>query len=249
MKKLLTLVFILSMMLARGQHKETRSIPSLKGITVSSSIKATYVQSNRNEVVVDVEERGHLNKLQTGVEHGTLIIRYAPNSNIRTRQANRVTIYTSSLSLEKIKVTSSAELHIEAPIKSSKAQIEVNSSGKLYASHLVADNASIKTSSSGRFDAKITAASVTIDASSSAKINLLGSASSASIAISSSAEANLSKLKIKHAVVEASSSAKATVDVRDNLAAKASSSGKIIYVEKPSRLTVDKSSGGSVRQQ
>lgn len=239
----------MSSMLVNAQHTETRKIASIKGISVSSAIEATYVKSSRNEVVVEVEDPAHLKKLETVVENGTLVIKYKSNSSVRTRGTNRVTVYTSSSSLEKLKVTSSASLRVDPSIKTPKILIEISSSGKLYAAKLTTDQATIDASSSGQLNANITATSLTIDASSSAKINLLGSANSATIAISSSAQADLSAIEVKQAVVEVSSSAKATVNVKDKLVADASSSGKIIYIGTPRSLTTDKSSGGTVREQ
>ncbi|MFD2970279.1 head GIN domain-containing protein [Sphingobacterium bambusae] len=246
MKKLVALVFILSSVIAQAQHKETRKVGSFKGVAVSSSIEATYVHSNRNEVVLDAEDADHLKKLETVVEGGVLVIGYRSNSNIRTRRANRVTIYSTSSSLQRIKVTSSASLRVEAPLKASKISIDVNSSGKLFVADLVTEVAELDASSSGRFDAKITADALTVEASSSAKLNLMGSAKSATIDISSSAQVNMAEFKIKNAVVDASSSAQATVQVSDKLVADASSSGKITYIGKPASVQTDKSSGGQV---
>lgn len=247
MNKLLAIAFMLSSICVQAQHKETRKIGALKGIAVSSSIEATYIHSDRNEVVVEVEDAEHLKKLETVVENGVLVIGYRSNSNIRTRRSNRVAVYTSS-TLQKVKVTSSASLRVEAPLKTSKILMEVNSSGKLYAADITAEYATIDASSSGRLDAKIAVDALTIDASSSAKINLLGSAGSATVDISSSAQVNAEGLKVKNAVVDASSSAQATLQVTDKLVADASSSGKINYIGKPANLQTDKSSGGQVNQ-
>ncbi|KGE16171.1 GIN domain-containing protein [Sphingobacterium deserti] len=249
MNKLLTIVFILSGMLVQAQHKESRRIANIKGIAVSSGIEATYVQSNRNEIIVEVEDPTHLKKLETVVENGTLIIRYKSNSNVRTRGTNRVTVYTSSSSLQRLKVTSSASLRVEPSIKTAAILVEISSSGKLYVANLATDKATIDASSSGQLNANMAATSLTINLSSSAQLHLLGSAKSATIAVSSSAQADLSEFEIKQAVVEVSSSAKAIVKVEEKLIADASSSGKIVYIGSPRSLTTDKSSSGTIRQQ
>ncbi len=247
MKRLLTLALIAASTLTYGQHSQTRKIASPNGIAVSRSIQAKYIVSNRNEVVVEVENQDHLDKLETVVKGGTLHIRYKSNVNIRTQKPNRVTVY-STAKLQQINVSSSASLHIESEIKVPQILVTVNSSGKLLASTIIAEHATIDLSSSGRFDAHITTSKLTIDGSSSAKLVLAGSANEADLDISSSANIDLAALKLKRATVDASSSSKATVQVSENLTADVSSSAKVYYIGKPQNLTVNKSSSGQVLQ-
>lgn len=247
MKRLVTIAFLAVSIIAQAQHKETRKISNSRGIDVSSSIQATYIHSNRNEVVVEVENMEHLKKLETVVENGILFIRYKSRSNIRTSTPNRVTIYTSA-PLQAVKVTSSASLRLESAVKASSFDVDVNSSGKLLASQITAEDVHVDVSSSGRFDGRLSCSSLDIEASSSGKIVLAGTADQADIDMSSSANANLADLKIKRATIEASSSAQTTVQVAGRLKADVSSSGKVYYIGKPESVEVEKSSGGQVVQ-
>lgn len=247
MKRLLTIALIAVSALAYGQHSETRKISSPKGITVSSSIEAKYIVSNRNEVVVETGNKDHLDKLETVVENGILHIRYKSNTHIRTQKTSRVTVYSSG-KLQYVKVSSSASLLVEGEQKVPQIEVSVNSSGKLLASSIVAEKAKIDISSSGRFDAKLTTTDLDIEASSSSRLILAGSANNATLDISSSANLDLSALKIKNITVDASSSSQATVQVSGNLNADVSSSGKVYYIGKPQNLNVEKSSSGQVVQ-
>ncbi|WP_437917969.1 head GIN domain-containing protein [Sphingobacterium sp. LRF_L2] len=247
MKKILTLAFVTLVTLSQAQHKEVRKIGKLEGVAVSSSIEAKYIVSDRNEVVVEVEDPDHLKKIETVIEYGKLHIRYKSFSTIRTKKPNRVTVYSNG-KLSDVEVSSSASLRIEDPIKTSEIDIDVNSSGKLFASNITAEKVDLEITSSGRFDARINANFLEVEASSSGKLNLLGQANRAIVDISSSANVNMTDMRIKTANVDASSSAKVTINVSEELNADVSSSGKVYYVVKPKKLKIDKSSGGQVEQ-
>ena len=97
MKKLITviLVCLLSSNL-KAQHTETRKIVSHQGISVATNLNVAYIESNKNEIIVDCENKNHINLILTEVKNGILTIQYKPNTKINSRNQNKITVYSNS---------------------------------------------------------------------------------------------------------------------------------------------------------
>lgn len=239
-----TIVFFLayfSLAVTFAQYKETRKIANHHGISVATSLNAAYVESDRNEIVLESEKKNYLDLIITEIKNDVLTIRYKPNTSIRTSKPNKVTIYSNS-KLKVLKATSSATLHVDAPITSSPVSIVANSSGKISARHIKADNMDIEVTSSGKFDSHILASTAVIEASSSGKISLAGKIDNSTIDMSSSASLDLEKVTIKNLVCKGSSSAKLDISTANTLKSNLSSSAKISYATQPTQILENKTS-------
>lgn len=89
MKKLATLILICCYVAAQGQHKETRKIEAHTAIAVSTGIDVIYIQSNKNEAIIECENKNHIDLLLTTVKAGTLEIRYRPNSSVSSKKPTK----------------------------------------------------------------------------------------------------------------------------------------------------------------
>jgi len=249
MKKLTSLLFVCFLVAsAQAQFKETRKISAHTSITVATGITVEYIRSNKNEVVVETETKEQLNLLLTDVSRETLEIRYKPNSTVRSKKGNTVTVY-SNANLEKAKVSSSGQLTLKDPIKASSFKLDVSSSGKLITNEITAAKVDIDVSSSGKLEAKVNAKNLEIDASSSSKTVVSGIADQTSIDMSSSANIDLLNLKIKDLEIDGSSSSKVAFNTAATLSASLSSSAKATYVKMPERIVKNKTSSSGKLQQ
>ena len=87
-----------------------------------------------------------------------------------------------------------------------------------------------------------------IDISSGASLNVSGSAGSTEIDMSSGSSLNGYGLQTGSVDIDGSSGSSARIHVTDNLVADVSSGATVKYKGNPSNKNIDKSSGGSVRQ-
>jgi len=241
MKALITLItlFISTVLFA----KETRKVSTFSSISIGTSIQASYIHSDRNEVVLTAEDANHLKHITTVVKNGTLDIRI-DNKGFRNIRQVKAIIYGPN-KLNNIIVSSSAQLSITPLVESSNTNIKVNSSGMLTA-NVKANALSIDVSSSGNFKGSISVEELTCKVSSSGRAVVDGTANQTIIQTSSSGKADLTNVKTTDATVSASSSGQAMIAVDESITAKASSSGKITYSGSPKNKQVSTSSSGKI---
>lgn len=245
MKKLLTIALLGCATLTYAQHKETRKIGQFNGISVSQGIRAEFVQSNRNEVVVDVSKADLLAKIETKVSNNTLVIRVKPNSKIYNAKNLSVTVY-SNARLQQVSASSAGKLTSTAAIHTENFKADASSSGSIALGKIESRTATIHASSAGKVQGQLRVKELQIDASSSGSVDLQGSATNAKINASSSGSALLDDLSVSNVNVGASSGASVHIDVKNSIVANASSGGDIKYSGNPSKTDFNRSSGGSV---
>lgn len=245
MKKILTLALVAFVSLAHDQHKETRKISKVSGISVSSGIKAKFIKSSRNEVVVDVSRADLLPKIETNVKGGTLVVRVKPNSHIQNSGTLNVTVYSNS-AINSISLSSAGSLEILEPIDAINFTANLSSAGKLKAGRIAATSATIDLSSSGKMTGELKAEKVSINSSSSGEVTLVGKSKTLNVNMSSSGEVNLENFNTGSLTVNGSSGGKLSVAVSNAITANVSSGAKVVYSGNPSNKNVNHSSGGSV---
>lgn len=244
MKKLLTLLFIASTLIVQAQHKQTRQLDAHKGISVSTNVHVKYIKSNKNEIILDCEKDEHLDLLLTDVKNGILEIRYKPNSKIKTKKSNKVTIY-SSYNLKSAKASASADLTINDPIQADDFTIVASSSNDIVTNTIQANKITTQVSSSADIHSTVHTTTVNINASISADTIISGSAKHVIANMSSSADIDLQSLKIENLTINGSSSADLIFDTATNLDSNLFSSASVYYKIKPSNITNNKRSSGA----
>lgn len=244
MKNLLTLLFIVSTVVAQAQYKETRKIDAHTAITVSTSLEVEYIKSNKNEVVIECANKEHLELILTDVNNETLHIRYKPNTSIRTTKANKLTVY-SSYGLEKAKVSASGTLIIKDPIQTDLFLLEANSSGDIKTNMIKANKITIQASSSADIHTNLNVKTLNIDVSSSADASVTGQANNVLVNMSSSADVDLLGLTIENLSINGSSSSDLVFNTANNLNSNLSSSASVLYKKTPSNITSNKRASGA----
>ena len=241
---ILALIFWLPLNLM-AQEKETRNLDNFTEVSSSASIKVILVKGNSPKV--DVQTDGDLEDVLTEVSGDKLKISRAPQEGFFNISSNNdrieVTVYYQEI--EGLRVSSSSSMVVEGLLNTNSLTLDVSSSGKLKV-NANAKTAYVEVSSSGKVDAIINADDLTAKVSSSGDLYLEGSSNDFKGKISSSGDINAEDFTCSNANISASSSGKIQLGVKNELVARASSSGKINYSGSPKVVDVNTSSGGKV---
>lgn len=178
-----------------------------------------------NTYSISVETDANLQEyILTEVSGDRLVIKKADRVNLDPSE--KIKVYVTTPSLTALKSSSSSSLICSGSFEGRDLELDVSSSGKI-----VVD---------------FTGESVDIESSSSGKIELTGKAERLRFDGSSSSRVDAGKFVVNRVNAEASSSSRLIVDVKDELDADVSSSGKVFYKGNPDKLYTDASSGGKV---
>jgi|GEM_PF-1077329 len=247
MRKLLTLAFILLTTLVHAQQSEVRKLginPS--GIAVSTGIQAKIVKSDKNEVVLEAENHYQINRVETKIEDGILIIRAKRNSNIQNSRNLKATVYINP-NIHHIEISSAGSLEINVPLEVRTLDIALSSAGVLKTKHISTGKLSIDASSASKLAiGSIKVNELDIEASSATSVVLTGQTGIASIDASTNANVNAAKVDAKTVSADASTGAKISIHVSETLKAEASSGGTVNYTGHPKTTNFEKSSGGTI---
>lgn len=217
----LTLSFIL--VAAWGQEREVRSVSSFTGIKAAEAIDVYLKKGDKESVRVEVSGT-EISNVLTEVSGSYLKIHMRDG---RYRNRN-VKVYVTYVSLNKLHVSSAANLFSDGTIK--------------------AKTMDISASSAGSAELSIDAESVSIDASSAGDVVLEGRALNIEIEVSSAGEIDAYGLESENGNASASSAGSAKISVSKELTAHASSGGSIRYRGSPAKTNTSSSSGGSVKK-
>ena len=216
-------------MAANGNSDKTeiRNVSSFNGIKVSTGIDL-YITMGTVEEVKIVAEDDIIDNLITEVKDGTLRIYMKQsnnwfnwNSGNQTRKA-----YVTVKELQKIDASSGSDVKSESTLKGEDLKVSV-SSGSDVTLDIYYKSFSLDTSSGS--DAKIS-----------------GKTKNFKAEASSGSDINAQDLESSICRVSVSSGSDASVDVTDELYAKASSGADVRYYGNPQVKDIDESSGGDV---
>ena len=214
-----------------AQDSETRNVGSFDGVKVSSGISAELVRGSTNQV--DISAEGiDLDKVTTEIKNGVLKVGVETKwwNNWGGRKKSRVkAVITYTDDLSGIAAGSGSSLTSEQTIESDQLDLDVSSGASM--------------------DLDIEVDDASIDISSGATLRLSGNAQSTEIDLSSGSNINAYSFTTKRADIDGSSGSTAKIHVVDALVADVSSGASVKYKGNPSKRDIDKSSGGSVRQQ
>lgn len=244
---------ILSWVAAFAQASEYRKVNDFTRLKVSTGVDVHYTIGSTLSVLVEVDNADKLSQLKTEVTNGQLSIYWDSTTRNKKRYENthdnnkvrKVTI--TGPSLEAITTSSSAEVHVSGVMKGSFLELAASSSSTL-SGDFQYQRIHAKASSSGQIEAIVEATDIALESSSSAILTLRGNAQFLEVTASSSSSCIAKEVKTLKAEAAASSSASISLTVALELNAKASSSGSIHYFGKPEKVSMDKSSSGSITQ-
>ena len=227
---LLTCILVCTIILAFGKgidKTENRTASNFKGIKVSSGIDL-YITMGDAEKVTIVADDDIINDIITEVKDGMLNIYVKQHNwfNLSVNQTRKA--YVTIKEINRIDASAGSDVKSENTLSGDELKVDA-SSGSDVKIDVYFKNLSLDLSSGS-------------DAYVSGKVKILEADAS------SGSDIKAEKLESKICKVSVSSGADATVNVTDELYAKASSGGDIKFFGNPSVKDIDKSSGGDVSQ-
>ncbi len=208
---------------------ENRNVKNFNEIKVSTGIDLYITMGNEEKVTVVADDE-IIDDLITEVKDGTLHIYMKRNNrwfNWGSFNEPRKA-YVTVKELQKIDASSGSDVRSENTLTGEELKIEA-SSGSDVEVEVVYKNLSLNTSSGS--DAKITGKAKYFDADAS-----------------SGSDIDARGLESEKCRVSASSGSDAVVNVSEELVARASSGGDVVYYGNPKTKDTDESSGGDVTQ-
>lgn len=207
---------------------ENRNVKGFNSIKVSTGIDL-YITMGETEDVKVVAHEDIIDRLKTEVNNGTLSIYIKQNDWFNWNMGNKSReVYVTVKELVKLKASSGADVYCENTLKGDKLAVGVSSGADVHLD-VFYKNLSIDTSSGS-------------DAKARGKVKFL------EVSASSGSDIKAQDLESKICKARASSGADISVNVSDEIYAKASSGGDIKYYGRPQLRDTDESSGGDVRQ-
>lgn len=209
----------------QAQQRETRDVGSFSGIKAAEGIDVYLTHGSREQVKVEVSGSSELDNIVTEVSGSYLKIHMRESRLLKNVD---VKVWVTYVSLEKIMVSSAANVFSEEELRASKLEIGASSAGSVELV-LQVDKLEAGVSSAGEVDLKGHAQKASFEASSAGKIDAFD-------------------LEANSVTADASSAGSVKLAVSDELEAHASSGGNIRYRGNPAKSMTNSSSGGSVRK-
>ena len=224
MKKFWSVITLCLVLIAAwGQESEVRSVGSFTGIKAAEAIDVYLKKGDKESVKVEASGTD-LSNVLTEVSGSYLKIHMRDG---RYRNRN-VKVYVTYVSVNKIHVSTAANIFSDETIKARSMEISASSAGSV--------------------ELSINAESVSIDASSAGDVVLEGKATNVEVEVSSAGEIDAYGLESESGHASASSGGSAKISVSKELTAHASSGGSIKYRGSPAKTNTSSSSGGSVKK-
>ncbi|MCF6297406.1 MAG: DUF2807 domain-containing protein [Flavobacteriaceae bacterium] len=206
----------------RNVVSENRKISSdFEAIKVSQGITVHLTQDNHVDLSIEADEN-IIDLLVTEVEGGVLKIYFEK----KVSRAKAKNVYLTAKKISNIKTSSGACVKTMNTLK--------------------IKSITLKSSSGSRIEAKLDTQKVDCSTSSGSNTNLSGTTVFFEGSSSSGSHIDARDLESKIGNVKVSSGAGISVDVKDELTARASSGGNIHYSGNPQVVNKSKSSGGSI---
>lgn len=207
----------------RTVTEQTRQVDEFDQIKVSRGMNVYITQGNPAKVVVIADSNLH-EIIETKVEGGVLKI--TAKEIIRSAKEKKVMVTVEKLS--GVEATSGGNAWSQSPILSENLELEGTSGGNL--------------------TMEINARLLKVDCTSGANIRLSGLAKEAEMKVSSGGNIKGEALKADHCNMRASSGGNVSSAVVDQLDARASSGGDIVYYGEPNSTSIKSSSGGNIHR-
>jgi hypothetical protein len=220
---------------------EQRYVKDITGVELATSGKMTIKLGEREELRIEAEDN-LLDYFETEMRSGTLRIKTRDGFTLRNRRP--VNYYLTVKELDEIRISSSGD--VEAPdLETEQFSVSISSSGDLEMGDLKADTLKVRISSSGDMKmGTLQADVIQVAITSSGDLDIAGGdIEEQDVTLTSSGEYRAKDLESDQAEVQLSSSGSATIQVRNFLNAKLSSSGDLYYIGNPTVKTAATSSG------
>lgn len=226
----ITFILTLFVTLAWSQTKETRDVGGFDFISMNISGKVYVTQGNKNEVIVEANDRD-LDKIRTEVRGGRLSISTRDNGSwFRWGDGidGRVNVYITLKELRGVSVSGSGDVISQNTIKTDDFEASISGSGDI---EIELDSRTVISKITG-----------------SGNIELKGSARRARLGISGSGKYFAEELKVDDYEVSISGSGRASINTNGELDVRISGSGSVYYSGNPTGVNTNVSGSGRVRR-
>lgn len=226
----ITFILTLFVTLAWAQTKETRDVGDFDFISMNISGKVYVTQGNKNEVIVEANDRD-LDKIRTEVRGGRLSISTRDNGSwFRWGDGidGRVNVYITLKELRGVSVSGSGDVISQNTIKTDDFEASISGSGDI---EIELDSRAVISKITG-----------------SGNIELKGSARRARLGISGSGKYFAEELKVDDYEVSISGSGRASINTNGELDVRISGSGSVYYSGNPTGVNTNVSGSGRVRR-
>lgn len=201
--------------------EEVRQVKDFDQIKVSRGMNVYITQGSPAKVVVIADNNLH-EWIETKVEGGVLHV-YC-NGNIRRAEEKKVMVTLEKLAA--VKATSGANVYSQNQVMGNEMELSASSGANI------------------TMDVNVQL--LKVECSSGSNIILSGMAKSAELKGSIGANLKGKELKVGHCKMSASAGANVSASVTDQLEAKASTGGNVVYYGEPTSTEINKSTGGNV---
>ena len=203
--------------------EEIRQLEEFNQIEVSRGMNVYITQGSPAKVVVIADNNLH-EVIETKVESG--ILKIFVNENIRWAKEKKVMV-----TIEKL------------------TSVEASSGSNVYSqTQIMSENLELKATSGANLKMDVNVRYLKTDCSSGANVKISGLAKEAELKGSSGANLKGQGLKADKCKMQASSGGNVFATVTEQIDAKASSGGNIVYYGEPTSTEIDCSSGGNVHR-
>lgn len=226
----ITFILTLFVSLAWSQTKETRDVGAFDFIAMNISGKAYVTQGNKNEVIIEAEERD-MDNIKTEVRGGRLSISTRDNGRwFRWGDGldGRVNIYITLKELRGVSVSGSGDVISQNIIKTDDFEASISGSGDI--------------------EVELDTRAVVSKITGSGNIELKGSAQKARLGISGSGKYFAEELKVDDYEISISGSGRAAINTNGELDVRISGSGSVYYSGNPTGVNTNVSGSGRVRR-
>ena len=222
----LTMVF--SQKTINDANAEKRTVTSFHGIDVSTGIKLILIEGTTEEVAVSASTTEFRDHIITEVVNGILKIHYESKTKAinKKNETKGLKAYVSYKALDKLSVTTGAEVKIEGVLKSSSLELNSNTGGQV----------------TGEID--IT--SLTVDQNTGSKITLTGKSGSLDIEGDTGSKFMGEGLTTTNCNATVSTGAGVYITVDKDLSVHANTGGYIKYKGEGGIRNIKMNTGGSV---
>ena len=203
--------------------KENRNVGNFTGIDVAGSFDVEVLQGSSSAVVVEADDN-LINDVETELDGSTLKIRLRNHKSLRNPTLR---VFVTAPNIDEIIASASANVESKCIIKNE-------------------DEIKTHASSASEIKLNVDAPTIELEASSGSQLNITGRTRNLVANASSGSDVKAKNLLSETTTAQASSGASLYVYASNKLNAQASSGGSVHYTGKPTTVSKQESSGGSV---
>ena len=209
-------------------NAEKRNASGFHGIDVATGIKLILTKGDIEEVAVSASRTEYRDKIITEVKNGVLEIHYETKLGAinKKKESKDLKAYVSYKSLDKLDVTSGAEVEINGVLTSASFNLQANTGGLV--------------------NGEINITRLKVDQNTGSKVTLAGKADNLEVEGDTGSKFLGENLETTDCSAVASTGARIFISVKKELSAKANTGGNIKYKGEGGVREIKVNTGGSV---